>query len=196
MKIVNLMKIENWKLRIPKNSGFTLIELIISIAIVSILSSIVLVNVSRNSDRDARLEKDRFVTFLRSIQNKALAGDKVSDADKGTGQKVCGFGAHYDDNGGGKNLARVYFVTALFDTDCGNVSKDYVPGNDLSNENFYLGHEMTFDSSFTDIFFMIPAASTYLNDSLIGSDTEIYIQTADGITVRIPVTIHTGGFID
>ena len=175
-----------------KQFGFTLIELIVAIAIISILSSIVLVNVSRNSDRDARLEKDRFVTFLRSIQNKALVGEK---APSHAGQKVCGFGAHYDPNGVKLNMAKVYYITASPDVECSGVNKNN-SGKYLSGEDFYLGHDMKFDPSFHDVFFMIPEGSIYMDDNInpISSDKEINIKATDNTNVS--ATIHAGGLID
>ena len=76
-----------------KHTGFTLIELLVAMAIIGILAATAIVNFGKNEDRDVRAEKDRLTSFLREVQNKALAGDRAGIS---TTDKICGYGTYFD----------------------------------------------------------------------------------------------------
>ncbi|TSA45768.1 type II secretion system protein [bacterium] len=179
----------NCKLKIAKRKGFTLIELMVVIAIIGILAATVLVNFGRNPDRDVRLEADRLVTFIRSVQNKALSAEKVP----GSSGKVCGFGVHLSGS-----ALQVYYVQtsglSAQDVDCASLAG--ADGSDYAGNTFYPGNGVTVSlpNSTDKIFFLIPNGNIYYNGSSSSSDININL-TKTGLSSPISVTITPGGII-
>ncbi|MFA6193656.1 MAG: type II secretion system protein [Parcubacteria group bacterium] len=99
------------KLKIAKYKGFTLIELLVTMAVVGILAATAIVNFGKNEDRDVRQEKDRLTSFLREVQNKALAGERQNIS---ISNKVCGFGFRKT----GSNVESFYVSTTDLNGDC------------------------------------------------------------------------------
>ena len=52
--------------------GFTLIEIIVVVAIVALLATVVTVSIRSNGDRHARLQAQRFMAVVNSIQDEAI----------------------------------------------------------------------------------------------------------------------------
>jgi len=180
--------------------GFTLIEVMVVIAIIGILSSIALVNIGRNADRDARLEKDRLITYLHVIQNMSLAVNSNS----GATAKICGFGIHYKSSANTK-ITAYYLQTSgasPLNQDCGLVSSGY-PSSGLQDLNdddsFFLGHGMIFieddatHAAFPDTAFLVPNG----NVSVGGTTPPVTIKISDsGKTITpIETTINAAGLI-
>lgn len=160
----------------------------VSLAIMGILAAAVLINTAKNTDRDVRQEKDRLVSFLRNVQNKALTGEREGIT---LTHKLCGFGAHRDSN----SKVRVYFIET---EDVGLVSWKDVKCEDVDNrykattafEEFNFKNNVRVNA-FSDIFFMIPDGDIYYNNSgPISSDITINFS---GSTVT--VTIDKSGKI-
>src|SRR4030042_1791695 len=157
------------RLNNSENSGFTLIELLVVIAIIGILVATVLVNFGKNENQDVRLEEDRFITFLRDVQNKALAGEKDLD---NPGRHICGWGVHLTSD---TELAVFYsYATdAQFadNTGCSDpaISKTYVDSSSTPAVETHImkkGVKVRItDGSQGDIFFLIPQGRVYYNGS-------------------------------
>jgi prepilin-type N-terminal cleavage/methylation domain-containing protein len=169
-----------------KYSGFTLIELLIVMAIVGILAATAIVNFGQNEDRDVRQEKDRLTSFLREVQNKALAGEKISTASG----KVCGFGVKMS----GSNLIDYYVKVSSLDDDCSSHIND--PETDYT-DTFYFSNGVSIKDGFSGtnkLFFLIPSGEAYLDGSN-STGFPITINLIKGSIAPIPVNIDQSGRI-
>jgi len=87
--------------KIRKKQGFTIIELIIAIAIVALITGIVLANYRVGQRQQTiRAEAQKLVSALRNAQNMALAGKTYLYPDPGqTEEKIpeYGYGVYVDD---------------------------------------------------------------------------------------------------
>jgi prepilin-type N-terminal cleavage/methylation domain-containing protein len=166
--------------------GFTLIEILVAIAIVGVLASAALVNFGKNDDQDVRMEREQLTSFLRDVQNKALTGEIVTGV-----SGVCGFGVHYDSSDDTKIQA--YYTVAS--PDCSSGSKTY--GSDLPDV-FYFRNGVTV-SSFPDVFFLIPNGEVYNDGTIMDPDdptTFAIISLSKGsVTINPAVTIDAAGNI-
>jgi len=187
-----------------EQSGFTLIEILVVIAVVGILASMALVNTGKNPDRDLRQEAERLTTFLRDVQNMSLMVEQITSS-----EKVCGIGIHLESGSNPMYLQPFYVYTkaggsfAKLDVDCGDdsiVSRRFdnkIEGFDAQNsvalsfgEVFYLRNSVEFDidSPPDDIFFLIPHGKVYYGGSPVNDTNPARITLKkEGITVTITV---------
>lgn len=151
-----------------KHTGFTLIELLVVMSIIGILAATAIVNFGKNEDRDVRQEKDRLTSFLREVQNKALASERAGiPADR----KVCGFGVRQQAST--NNIESFYVYTTDVNGDCSVSWKTYTK---FAYETFYPSSGAAF--SFTgNVFFMAPNGDV----------------ACDGCTLPVSATITKGG---
>jgi len=185
-----------------KRSGFTLIEIVIVVAVVGLLASATVVNMGKNSDRDVKQEADRLATFLRSVQGMALSGEQASEADVGSTCwdssvtphkykcKVCGYGIEMD----GANI-KVYFATRSSEDDS---CTDFIHLTDVdyTNRVFYPQKNVAISDLDSDkILFLMPNGKIYKNSVPISTDITISLSKTEGSTVTVPITITPNGII-
>lgn len=60
-----------------KSSGFTLIEVMVGVAIFAVLSAMVVSSIQSNGDRNAKLEAQRFVAVVNEIRDEAVISGKT-----------------------------------------------------------------------------------------------------------------------
>jgi len=174
-----------------KHTGFTLIELMVAMAIVGILAATAIVNFGRNEDRDVRQEKDRLTSFLREVQNKALAGDKVGTT-LSASEKLCGYGLNQQ----GESTIQAYYITApSLDDDCSSnsISKNYDSSHKL--EVFSFSNNVKISGSFSDVFFLSPNGKIFYGGNATFTSPITINLTKAGLSSPIPAYIDQSGRI-
>lgn len=58
-------------------SGFTLIEVMVGIAIFAVLSALIVGSIQGNSDRNAKLEAQRFIAVVNEVRDEAVISGKI-----------------------------------------------------------------------------------------------------------------------
>jgi len=170
-----------------KQSGFTLVEILVVIAVIGILASMALVNTGKNLDRDLRQEAERLTTFLRDVQNRALAVENVSGA---TG-KICGFGVHKNSD----NELWVYYIKTDLDNNCSSVLKNYPggAGDPYKIDTFIFKNGVMVDD-FSDLFFLSPYGEVYYGNSPVSASNLAKI-TLKKESLTVDVNIRESGDI-
>jgi len=58
-------------------SGFTLIEVMVGVAIFAVLSALIVGSLQSNADRNAKLEAQRFIAVVNEVRDEALISGKT-----------------------------------------------------------------------------------------------------------------------
>lgn len=59
-------------IKVNKSAGFTLIEIMVVVVIIGLMAALLLVNLSRDLDRLARFEAERFLVVVNEIRDEAI----------------------------------------------------------------------------------------------------------------------------
>ncbi|MDD3487474.1 MAG: type II secretion system protein [Candidatus Moranbacteria bacterium] len=173
------------KLKIKNpSSGFTLIEVMVVMAIIGVLAATAVVNIGQNVDRDVRQERDKLTTFLREVQSKALAGDVSGISFSG---KICGFGVTDAGVSGSDNVVSYFVSMSNLDADCsdGSISKAYSSSSQKIDQ-FYLDNGVQINGEFDDLFFLIPDGAVYSGGSELSGTKTIELEK-DGKTAAVSI---------
>ena len=159
-----------------KDSGFTIVDLLISIAILGLLSTIVLVNFRGGERSDSvRQSANMALSFLRRAQTMTLSGATlISDGTFPEG----GYGVRFDSS---DTNTLVLFA---------DKNKDHLYSAGEETESIDLSKQSVFDASGNlDVLFSAPDGEVYFN----GAATELSktIQfSADGTDITKSVIIY------
>ncbi len=149
-----------------KPNGFTLIEMLVVVALVGIFSTLLLLNLRGFSTNTIVLERTALVVIsdIRRAQSLSIAGVSFQ------GSPVCGYGIHYID-------ANTYLIYAGGENICSSSNKNYQSGNDLSYQQVKVAEKnVEFKSSFQDLFFVPPDPKTYIDNSFSLSASPLTIS--------------------
>lgn len=145
--------------------GFTLVEILVVIAITGFLSTAIIINFSRTRIRIE--ESSNFV----SAQVRIAQSDAVSSA-KYSNYNPCGYGLHYIDS---THFAR-YVGPDAKTTDCQSINRNYSSLEDsLLQTQTFQDTRIEFKAAFNDIYFEPPDPKTYLNNSASLNQTPVAI---------------------
>lgn len=165
-----------------RRSGFTLIELIVVVAIISIMLSIAVVSAPANH-REFLLSTSQEQLRTLISRSRALSINSVARGQVLVGQQ-CGYGTRVDK---ALNSAFIYYSCD---------SKTFGPG---STELSGTLNQMTLDKSLSfssdeDIFFLPPDPTVYISGSMTPSSVTVGITAGNGESRGVEV--NSAGLID
>ncbi len=172
-------------------NGFTMIELMVVLALIVIISSTVIINFrGANKTQSLDLAAEKLFSDLKEIQANALNAKEYS------GAVPCGWGIHYIDAD-----TYIYYAGGKpggLECSDGGVNRDYQAGQDTVARTIDLQNagEVELNGAFSDIFFESPNPDTYIgNDKSSGLSTIITLQLKTDATAQRIITITTAGKI-
>jgi prepilin-type N-terminal cleavage/methylation domain-containing protein len=186
----------NKKSKQNKNSGFTLLEILISIGIIAILSAAMLqVTAVTNTHKQLSIETNKVQSFIRMAQSYFLSIPR--DVNR---EHICGFGFYPATN----TIYRVFYVyNDNFESNpqaCENTS-NFVPSPSvgmevMESETLKEGYEFNSFGESEAVFFKAPYGEIYQNgSSLSGAGVHTFrIDDQDGNFKEIK--INGGGRIE
>lgn len=178
-------------MNLNKQKGFTLIELMVTISLISIVS-VILFSSYRGSGQKKSLEAaaQKVMSDLRELQSNAISNKEYG------GAVYCGWGMEYIDSD-----TYTYYVggtSGVQDCDDVAVDRDYQGAQDTLVETIDLVHntQVEFASGFPDIFFESPYPNIYIgNDGSSGASTVITLQLISDPGEQKIITVTTSGEI-
>lgn len=179
------MPVSKLKITKFKNKGFTLIEMLVTLGIITTLSSMVLVY-SRKSETVSNLirEGDRIVFELRRAQNQAMLMLQ-QDSD---GKKVCGWGIYIDKAGMPQDKFLLFADLCLPDQSKGN--EKYDTGEKVEIISLLKGVEI-FESNISSITFIPPEPRIKFDSDLpdgINANIKIRLKNQQETSYEIQVS--------
>ncbi|MFH1769449.1 MAG: prepilin-type N-terminal cleavage/methylation domain-containing protein [Parcubacteria group bacterium] len=173
------------------NSGFSMMELIIVMAIIAIISTLMIVNF-RGASRTKTAQKQIasiVLSDIRKMQSFALAGSQYD------GNSVCGYGIHYEDQ-----QTYVLYAGRPDGNDCSFADRNYESGWDYIVDTEKLkNNNIEFEDSFFDIFFESPHPITYIDGDIVISPAIMTFRTKDtvcGVDQCTSIVITLAGKLD
>jgi|SRR3989344_8757383 len=151
-------------------NGFTLIELMVSIAIVGILASVIVTN-TRFGERQQALAQaaQKLVLDLRKAQNSALAPGAETD---------CIYGLKIDSDSS-------YFIYKRSDAECLiDGQYKYVDGSANKTETILLNKNIRFTGSGMDVAFEAPEPITHIDGASTTASLEIELFSSVNNTAK------------
>lgn len=151
------------------SKGFTLIEVLIAIAIVSILSGVFVLNIPK-TDKTFKFEQRvrEIAQELKGVREWALSLKSFN------GNEVSGYGIRFDKSSGGNKI--IIYV----DSDGNNAyqpSDDTVKEINLNSDNIYISEIKVDDitENEADIFFKSPQPTIYIDGAQLDKEIEVFL---------------------
>lgn len=170
-----------------KQKGFTLIELIVVVAILATLFTLILANYQGNKSRQALTQAvQKMILDLREAQNMAMSGSQINN-------QYYGYGIYINIGSGGSNTSYIIFGETQPD------SRVYDSGADavIKTVNFPTGvniQSISSDDGRADIFFEPPDPKVYFRVSPASNQATIILQSEKYSTTSA-ITINDSGLI-
>lgn len=167
--------------------GFTLVELLVSIALISIISGISLANYS-DIRTSAQMESDvnTVVIALRDAQSKALSPDKTEFGITG---KLCSIGVELDTNVTPNRILPYVVEDVSFSQDCsGGTRVYYASATELEKSNLIITDQY-------QIQFATPFGQTTIIPSSTSDLVTVGLQSLNGSISR-SIDVYSSGLID
>ncbi len=167
--------------RFYNQRGFTIIELLVTIFIITLLSSLVFSNYHSGQRKYAFAQSvQQLVSDLRQAQNMAMSGVDISD--------YHGYGIHAEDN---DNL---YILFADEDGDSVYKSQNDTIIKTINLPNLIKINSVS-PSSNLDIFFKSPNPDTYINNNPGIGQTGTIVLEIENTSVNKTIFVTTAGLI-
>ena len=171
------------------NRGFTLLELMVSLAVIAIVSSFVMVG--RNVEEQRMFLRTTAFSLsqnLREYQEKALSGENINC---GTGKNVCGFGVNFTQN----NDFYTPFVDCSNNCSTGNHILD---GNDIPLPTIFLGKSKicSVGGHIFNVVFAPPDPIVYLDNVAWGEEVEVTLCLKANNSIIKKIKLNNAGKIE
>ncbi len=159
-------KIKNYKIIQLGNKGFTLIEMLVTLGIVTLLSTMILAY-SRKSESVSNLvrEGNRIVFEIQEAKNSAMLTLQKDNLGE---KRICGWGIHFDQDL--KNSFIVFQDFCIADTGDLEGSGDYDEEGEMVETIELLKNVEIFETNVSSIVFVPPEPKIIFKPELFGSE--------------------------